>query len=355
MKMNAITNTDFGISIVFPVYFPEASVHGLILLRRALESIVDQRFPGPFEILAIDDSPKPAVELFDLVGRSLTDRIRWIRPHRNNGLVAALNVGLREAQYPLIARLDADDRWCPGKIEKQMSLFAKDPDLSIVATGMSLVDPAGKIFQRHIRPGDWKGILRFFVEVGCPFPHGSIVARKDIFQLLGGYSHDPLTSHCEDFALWGVWLRFFKPAMIEELLYEYTVSPTAKSAVNASALAQATGVVLDTFTRLNLSDRLPSALSSLANILGISLLQAGVLAYRLWHYRIAVRLPLDAIAPLRIILCDKNVCVVDEGREDTRDLGEALSGFVPPGETVPSPHHTSAADRSAVRSVVWVN
>ena len=353
--MNAMTNTDDGISIIFPLYLPEASAQNLMMLRRALESIVDQRFPGPFEILVVDDSPAEAVELLDFVGHSLADKIRWIRPYRNNGLVTALNIGLREAQYPLIARLDADDRWCPGKIEKQMSLFARDPDLSIAATGMSLVNQAGETFQHHIRPGDWKGILRFFVDVGCPFPHGSIIARKDVFRLLGGYSHDPFTSHCEDFALWGVWLRFFKPAMVEEILYEYTVSPTAKSALNEDAMMRATHVVIDAFARLNLADRLPAALSSLAEILGISLLQAGVLAYRLWHYRIAVRLPEETVEPLRTILCDKEVDVLGDCREDARELGEALSGFVPQDGIGALPDHANPQGRSAARRVVWVN
>jgi glycosyltransferase involved in cell wall biosynthesis len=362
---DAMDETDLAVSIIVPVHFNDISIEELRLFRRAIESIADQDFPGPFEVLVVDDSPQPVSSYAEVFDKDIQSSIRWIRSHPRGGLVHALNTGLNQARYPLIARLDADDRWCPGKIEEQLSLLANDPDLSIVGTGMSLVHPDGEIFERLIRPGDWTGILRFFVKTGCPFPHGSIVARRDVFRLLGGYSHDPVTAHCEDFALWGTWLRFFKPAMIEKLLYEYTVSPTAKSAVNKDELARASGLVHGTFTRLNLVDRLPAALTNLAEVLGISLLQAGVLAYRMWHYRVPVHLPHDAIGALRTILCDKDVYVLDDRPENTLELDKVLNGFLSPKPDIPqrrrqndaAPRFGNGRDRlrSMDHRVLWVN
>lgn len=355
-------DTTSGVSVVVPVHFKDITLEELRFFRRAMDSIAGQELSVPYEVLIVDDSPSPISDHADLFDKDVLSKIRWIRSHPRGGLVHALNTGLNCARYPLIARLDADDRWSPGKMQQQLALLAQDPDLSIVGTGMSLVTPDGEIFEQLIRPGDWTGILRFFVDVGCPFPHGSIVARKDIFRLLGGYPHDPMTSHCEDFALWGTWLRFFKPAMVEKLLYEYTVSQTAKSAVNKDELARASGLVHAAFIRLNLVDRLPAALANLAEVLDISILQAGVLAYRMWHYRVPVRLPNAALESLRIVLCDKNVDVLGESG-NTLELDEALRGFPSPGSngqgaenqsTGLLPVGTSKRYR-ADYSVAWVN
>jgi hypothetical protein len=64
-------------------------------------------------------------------------------------------------------------------------------------------------------------------------------------------------------------------------------------------------------------------------VLGVSLLQAGVICYRLWHYRSAVTLPEAAIAPLRRLLADRTIRVVAATDEDRRGLQitDLLVGF----------------------------
>jgi hypothetical protein len=296
------SNIPCGISVLLPIFFQENSTERIKLLSRALESVEEQKFPGPHEILIIDDgSPTPIETAAALIcSDELLQNVRFIRVSRNNGLVNALNIGLIESCFPLIARIDADDRWLPTKIEKQFLLFDADPDLSITATGMHLVTPAGEPFETHIRPGDWNGILRFFINVGCPFPHGSILARRDIFHLMGGYSHLPTTAYCEDYALWGHWLRFFKPAMVEEALYHGSVSSP-----HSEHKCKASGLVNARFQAIKPVERVPSALAELAAATGLSLLEAGVLAYNLWRFRLSVVLPEAALGPLDALIPDR--------------------------------------------------
>jgi glycosyltransferase involved in cell wall biosynthesis len=299
--------SDQSISVILPVFHRVSSVENLSLLRRALESIKDQRINGDYEVLVIDDgSPVPVQESSPLLGH-VTDKVKWLRLERNGGLVNALNKGIIAAKYPLIARLDADDTWLPNKIDRQMALFAGDPDLTITATGMSLVRHDNTQIETHIRPGDWSGILRFFVEIGCPFPHGSVVAQKSVYALLGGYPHDGRFSHCEDYALWGTWLRFFKPAMIEEVLYNYTVSENSVSFIHADQQRSASHLVNRRFANGDLPNKLPSALNGLADALQISLFNAGKLAYLLWHFRPCVTLPVEAVEALRTVLFDREL------------------------------------------------
>ena len=218
-----------GISVLLPVYFRHISVENIRLLRGSLESVVGQRYSGPLEILVIDDGSPCPVESFAEDLGAVAKMVRWIRLPYNRGIVFALNAGIETARHDFLARIDADDRWLPGKLDVQIEQLLADPDLTLIATGMTRVNADGTVLDTHIRPGDWSGILRFFIEQGCPFPHGSVIGKRQVYRILGGYPHTAAVRHCEDYALWEIWLRFFKPAMVESALYEYRVSGTSVS------------------------------------------------------------------------------------------------------------------------------
>ena len=294
-----------AISVVLPVFFPDISVTRTRLLRDALELVVDQQYEGELEVLLVDDgSPRPVEALADLLG-PVVEYVRWLRLNRNSGIVAALNAEIAIAKTPLIGRMDADDLWLDGKLQAQVTQFIEDPDLTISATGMVRVDKFGMELDRHIRPGDWSGILRFFVDGGCPFPHGSVVAKRRVYQALGGYPSSGAVRHCEDYALWGAWLRFFKPAMVEKVFYSYRVSASSVSSEHAAQQSAASQVVRRRLERLKLETVVPQMLPVLAEALGASLLEAGLLAYTVWRFRPAIAIPNDAIVPLSAILPDR--------------------------------------------------
>ncbi len=304
------------VSVLLPVFWREVSARARDDLVRAISSVLDQRYPGALEVLVIDDgSAQPVAGALADAPWARDPRVRVIRLPRNGGLVNALNTGLSAARHGLVARIDADDAWRPGKIEKQLALLESDPELTIVATGMRLVHAGPGTDRDLVRPGDWLGILRFFSTEGCPFPHGSVLARRDVYRLLGGYPHAAAMSHCEDFALWGTWLRFFKPAMIEEVLFEYTVSATSVTAQHWEQQQAATRMVLRTFLDLGDVYAFPDALRRLAEAMGSSLLDAGRLAFRLWKYHTPAVVPDGAVEPLRVLLPDRRVLATTAGSE----------------------------------------
>ena len=303
-----------SISVVLPVFMRSTDPASVHLLRRALESALDQTYPGAFEILVLDDgSPTPVRDTMRSAEMPESPAIRWIRTERNDGLVHALNTGIREARHELIARLDADDRWLPGKIAAQAGRFRDDPDLSLVATGMTVVDAQGRELEEHVRHDGWENVLQLAVERGwCPFPHGSVVALTSVYRLLGGYSHETAYRHCEDYHLWSIWIRFFKPAMVEALLYEYRRSRGAVSEVHRDEQMVSTkriqrrlAAVVDWRTH-------PGDVRSLADLLGLSLIQCGAVCYRIWRYKPVVRMPERAVEVLRRILPDRDLYIGDD-------------------------------------------
>lgn len=299
-----------SITVLLPVYLKSKSFAQIRLLRDALTSVLEQKYPGDLEVIIIDDgSPFPIQGFAEELGPGLA-LVQWLRLDYNQGIVGALNAGIAASCGDLIGRIDADDSWLEGKLAAQVAQFREDPDLSISATGMVRVDTSGREIDRHIRPGDWEGILRFFVEVGCPFPHGSVLADRRVYRALGGYPHSGAVRHCEDYALWSTWLRFFKPTMVEEAYYSYRVSGGSVSAEFMEQQASASRKISRGFQRLELAPVLPQMLPALAEALDCSLFEAGLLAYRIWHFRAAVSLPENAIAPLAAILPDRVITQV---------------------------------------------
>jgi glycosyltransferase involved in cell wall biosynthesis len=322
-----------AITVLLPVLMRSRSEEKIRLLRDALESVADQRYEGQLRVLLIDDgSPEPIQALGPHLGAA-ANLVDWLRLDRNRGIVGALNAGIARAETPLLARLDADDTWCGGKIEAQVAQFVADPDLTISATGMERVDTAGNQIDVHVRPGDWTGILRFFVEGGCPFPHGSVLADRRVYQVLGGYPWSGAVRHCEDYALWGTWLRFFKPTMLEEPLYRYRVSDTSVSSEFADQQSAAAQLIRYRFERLELAEVLPRALPALAEALDSSLFEAGLLAYRAWRFGADFAVPDVAVAPMVALLPDRSLAGTERtvpwqrlvGRVDQETTGKLVA------------------------------
>jgi hypothetical protein len=301
-----------GISTVMPIYIGPGTEHDIAKtasdIRRAALSVVTQDVPIPLELVVIDDGSRfPLKELPQLVDIFSHPLVRTIRLSQNHGLTYALNAGLNKAQYGLIARIDGDDVWRPHKLTKQLKLFQSDPDLTIVGTGMRAIRADGGVGKDHIRGSSWGDMLQFFASEGCPLPHGSILARRDIFSLLGGYSHAPQYQHCEDFALWGVWLRFFKAAMLPEILFEYHLSETQISSRHEVQQRTASRIIQSAFLALGNHGKIPSALEKVARALGTCLLNAGRILYAAWRYYDYILVDPELEKMVRILMPDRRV------------------------------------------------
>lgn len=329
---NAPAASPLSISVVLPVLMRAADRASVRRLRRALQSALDQEYPGALEIIVVDDgSPAPVRETMRRAGLPPTPALRWLRSDHNEGIAHALNTGIREARYGLIARLDADDRWLPGKIAAQVERFRDDPDLTLVATGVTEVDAKGWALEQRVRRDGWENVLEIAAGRGwCPFPHGSVVALASVYRLLGGYSHRYVAG--QDYHLWSNWIRFFKPAVVERPLYEHRRTPGAISDVCAveqrvaqQRIHRRLAAVVDWRTH-------PGDVRRLAGLLGVSLLQCGAICYRLWRFGPTVRMPTPAVGVLRRILPDRDVVVGDGGRAPVRPVEDLAGGLAGPAK-----------------------
>jgi glycosyltransferase involved in cell wall biosynthesis len=102
------------ISVIVPTYNQES------FLKRAIQSIWNQG-RDDLEVIIVDDG---STDDTNNVLRQLTaQRALKVLRQENRGPAAARNAGIRESSGDLIAFLDADDEWLPGKLEQQLAVM----------------------------------------------------------------------------------------------------------------------------------------------------------------------------------------------------------------------------------------
>jgi GT2 family glycosyltransferase len=121
------------VSVVIPAY--RARPESPDYLAETLASIRAQTFDD-YEIVVVDDGSPVRIAPADT-----TDLVLARQP--NTGPGGARNVGSVIARGALIAFLDADDRWLPAKLERQVALHERRPDLVLTATDFVHFDEHG--------------------------------------------------------------------------------------------------------------------------------------------------------------------------------------------------------------------
>ncbi len=106
-------------------------------IRSALESILQQSY-SPMEIMVVDDGSTDDTEevVRDLIQKSALP-IHYLK-QSNQGQAVAYNLALRQVRGDIIAFLDSDDLWPPGRLPDQLALFSRDESPGTPRTGIVL-------------------------------------------------------------------------------------------------------------------------------------------------------------------------------------------------------------------------
>jgi glycosyltransferase involved in cell wall biosynthesis len=170
--MNVTTNPP--ISVVMPVH------NARPFLGESIRSILEQTF-SDFEFVILDDaSTDGSVEL--LREWSLRDkRIHLHEGKKRLGLSGSSNAVVSKARASIVARMDADDIAHPDRLRRQWNIIDSRPDVAVIGALCNGIDASG----REVRPRDrWRLVRR---SVYIPFPHGSAMFRREVFDQVGGY------------------------------------------------------------------------------------------------------------------------------------------------------------------------
>jgi len=100
---------------------------GAPYLAEAIESALGQTL-APARVIVVDDgSTDASAAIAERFGPPVT-----VLRRSAAGAPAALNAGIAESSAPLVAFLDADDLWLPGKLALQADLLADRVEVEIV-------------------------------------------------------------------------------------------------------------------------------------------------------------------------------------------------------------------------------
>jgi glycosyltransferase involved in cell wall biosynthesis len=206
-----------AVSAIVPIYNPRPDY-----LDEAIRSIASQSFKD-LEIVVVNDGSTDRA--FEAVLRKYAPLIRYVEQD-NSGVARARNAGLAAAAGRYIGFLDQDDRWRPGKLEKQVAILKDDPDVDVVFHRVSYIDGDGKqkkvsrlYARRFKRQVGAESVLRGLM--GGNFIYSpAVLVRRKCFEEVGGF--DPAVDPHDD---WDMWLRLaiagFKFKAIDEALAEW--------------------------------------------------------------------------------------------------------------------------------------
>lgn len=181
-------------SVLMSVYYKEKPDY----LRESILSMLHQSII-PDEIVIIQDGQ--LTDDLEKVLEEFKDNhiIKIILINENVGLGKALNIGLSNCRNEMIARMDTDDIADKERCEKQLNLFIKDKNLSVVGTAIEefIDDPDSPISYKRVKTENDE--IRKQIKYRNPIAHPSVMFKKNDVITAGNYKPWHFN---EDYYLW---------------------------------------------------------------------------------------------------------------------------------------------------------
>ena len=234
--MNAVPS----VSVVIPSY----NCAGY--LARALDSVLSQDYPAErVEVVVVDDGSRDDSPAIVRAYAERNPRVHLLQ-QANAGPAAARNRAIGASHGELVAFLDADDRWLPGKLTAQVALYSADPALGLIYCGCRFVDSSGRPVERWVRRQQaLRGhILLDFV---CDFflVTSTIVVPRRCLDVVGWF--DPSLRVSEDNDLFLRLLLRYRADLVDAPLIERTIRADSLSRCDYALDAHSDLDVLDRF------------------------------------------------------------------------------------------------------------
>lgn len=235
-------------SVVIPAF------NALEFLPDAIASVRAQQV-ADLEILVLDDGSKDGTAEWLENASRFDPTIRVFKGGRL-GPARARNLLIEKAKSDLIAFLDADDSWLPGKLAAEIAFHHDNPDVAFTFTDYRHVDVEGRL--RSTAFGFWKP--GFAIQGGEGFQRlrqpaaelfainavgtSCVVAKRESLQNANGFAVD--LPSAED---WDLWLRLAAAgpvAVSTDVTMHYLMRPGSETA-NRGARIQAMEDIITRF------------------------------------------------------------------------------------------------------------
>lgn len=200
------------VSVIMPAY------NARPYIAQAIKSVLDQDYPN-LELIVVDDG---SMDGTPQEARRFGEHVQVIE-QQNRGPAAARNSAVALARGELLAFIDADDIWLPGKVSAQVQYLQNHPDVGIVFGRLLrwFAQPDGNFGAPPELPNSPAGQLIVPEESGWIYPEMlldsviwivSAMVRKTLWDTLGGLDDGLRTGEDYDF-----FIRASRLCRIDEL------------------------------------------------------------------------------------------------------------------------------------------
>jgi glycosyltransferase involved in cell wall biosynthesis len=176
------------VSVILPTYNRAAWA------AEAVDSVLRQK-GTTFELIVVDDGSSDETPR---VLAAYGDRLQLLRL-THGGVSRARNRGVVASRGDLLAFLDSDDLWQPGKLAAQVAFMEAHPELAICQTEEIWVRNGRRVNprQRHRKTAGM--FFERSLEL-CLVSPSAVMMRRSLFEAFGGF--DESLPACEDYDLW---------------------------------------------------------------------------------------------------------------------------------------------------------
>ncbi len=172
-------------------------------IAEAIDSVFAQQYDD-WELVLVDDgSTDDSTAVTRRYAARFPGRVRYVdHPgHANRGMSVSRNAGLRVARGRLVAFLDADDVWLPGKLAEQVGILVEHADIGLVygasrywhgwtgaADDMAQDHvPALGVVAERVYPPPQLALRLYPLGTATPPPPSDWMVRRSVIDSVGGF------------------------------------------------------------------------------------------------------------------------------------------------------------------------
>ena len=205
-------------SVLMSVYYKENPEY----LKLSLDSVIKQTVPAA-EIVLIKDGPltKELDDVIEEYDKKHSGLFRIFALEKNMGLGKALNFGVQQCKYDLIARMDTDDIAVRNRFELQLQEFSQDKGLVLCGGQIAEFEKEPQIISGYRKVPLARDEIVKFAKKRNPFNHMTVMFKKQAVLDAGNYPDMP---YFEDYWLW---VRILQKGYVVKNIEQFLVNVRA--------------------------------------------------------------------------------------------------------------------------------